>query len=162
VKTLNSLLWRRPGSRVSTVLLAAALIAAAPAAAAGPDPSPTPAQSYAPDPYPASHPAPAAPAATQAPAVVRSVPPAVPSRHAVTVKRKAPAKKPAEPAKHRPVFHLPSLPLAFPGHAAPDLRAVAGAVVEPGRDVSLGLAIALAVLLALSATFVTGVARVAR
>jgi hypothetical protein len=159
VKTLNSLLWRRPGSRVSTVLLAAALIAAAPAAAAGPDPSPTPAHSYAPDPYPASQPAPVAP---QAPTVVRSVPPAAPPRHTVTVKRAAPAKKPAKPAKRRPVFHLPSLPLAFPGHAAPDLHAVAVAVVEPGRDVSLGLAIALAVLLGLSATFVTGVARVAR
>jgi hypothetical protein len=141
----------RPGTRASCAVLlaAAALGLAAPALAGGAAPDPSPASgTVAPDPYPAApvqH--------IQAPA----------SAPAATVVRRPPRTHRAAPRKPRaatPVTATPAAPrLHRPDGPAPSLAGRVAQAVAPEGRVSRGLALAVALLVLVSATLVAGAAR---
>jgi hypothetical protein len=173
VGTGSSSLLRLRSRRWVGVALLAGLVTAlgaptAGAAVASPDPSPSP-SAPAPDPYPKlSPPAPAlrAPAAdtspapaVQRPASTRQFAPSSLGRTPVT-HSSARRQKPQAADTARKVAVEP---LRVPVHPAPGLgarvAAAATAAVEPPRRVSRTLALAVALLVLLSAAFVAGAAR---
>jgi hypothetical protein len=160
--------WLRlcPAARGSVLVLvvvcATAGTAVAQAAGRAPDPSPA-VSSPGPDPYPSpAAPAvrPSAPAQTQAPVtivvrpnVVRTTVVRAPVHRSSVVRRKP------RPAVTKNVVVEP---IRIPVHPAPGLGArVAAATVvfEPEQRVSRALALAVALLVLLSAAFVAGAAR---
>jgi hypothetical protein len=141
---------------VLVVVCAATSAAVAQAAGRAPDPSPS-LSTPRPDPYPApSAPAtrPSAPAQTQAPVtiVVRPTVARTPVHRSSVVRRKP---LPAVTKK------VAAGPIRLPVHPAPGLDArVASAVAfEPPQQVSRALALAMALLVLVSAAFVAGAAR---
>jgi hypothetical protein len=156
----SSLLRLFPTARGSALVLvvvcAATSAAVAQAAGQAPDPSPS-LSTPRPDPYP-PHSAPAigpiAPAQTQAPGtiVVRPLVVSTPVHRSSAVRRKP------HPAVTKKVA---AEPIRLPVHPAPGLDArVASAVTfEPPQQVSRALALAVALLVLVSAAFVAGAAR---
>jgi len=142
---------------VLVVVCATAGAAVAQAAGRAPDPSPA-VSSPGPDPYPApAAPAtrPSTPAPTQAPVTVVVRPTVL----RAPVHRSSVARRKPRPAV-TPKVAVKSIRL--PVHPAPGLGAqVAAAAVafEPGQRVSRGLALAVALLVLVSAAFVAGAAR---
>src|SRR5439155_1816618 len=155
-----------PAARGSVLVLvivcATAGAAVAQAAGRAPDPSPA-VSSPGPDPYPApAAPAtrPSAPAQTRAPvtAVVRPTVVQTPVQRSSVVRRNVVHQKP-RPAVTKQVAVEP---IRLPVHPAPGLGAqVAAAAVtfQPEQRVSRALALAVALLVLLSAAFVAGAAR---
>jgi hypothetical protein len=147
----------RGSALVLVVVCATAGAAVAQAAGTAPDPSPS-MSAVRPDPYPApAAPAtgPSAPARTQAPVtiVVRPTVVSTPVHRSSVVRRKP------QPAVKQKVAVEPT---RLPVHPAPGLGArVAAAAVafEPQKRVSRTLALALALLVLVSAAFVAGAAR---
>jgi hypothetical protein len=146
----------RGSALVLVVVCAATSAAVAQAAGQAPDPSPT--SAVRPDPYPApAAPAtrPSAPARTQAPVtiVVRPTVVRTPVHRSSVVRRKRqPAVKPKAAVK----------PIRLPVHPAPGLGArfaTAAVAFEPQQRVSRTLALAVALLVLVSAAFVAGAAR---
>ena len=160
----SSLLRLRPVVRGCVLLLAVtwAVANAAVAQATGQVPDPSPSVS---SPGPDAYRAPAAPAATprtQAPAPASTQPP-VGTVVRTTVVR-APVHHPAaRPKKPKPaVTHKAAVePVRLPTHPLPGLEArIAAALAdEPQQRVSRALALAVALLVLLSAAFVAGAAR---
>jgi hypothetical protein len=139
------------GSALVLVLVCAAPSAAvAHAAGQAPDPSPT-LSAVHPDPYPA----PTTPARTQAPGTIDVRPTVVraPVQRASVVRRKPqPAVKPKAVVKA----------IRLPVHPAPGLGArftAAAVAFEPQQRVSRTLALAVALVVLVSAAFVAGAAR---
>ena len=148
----------RPAVRGCVILLAvtAAAANAAVARATGQVPDPSPSLSApGPDPYSA----PAIPTHTPTP-VSTQVPVVTVVRTSVV---RAPVHHlPARPTKPRPVTHRAAVkPVRLPTHPAPGLgaRVAAVLVAEPRQRVSRALALAVALLVLLSAAFVAGAAR---
>lgn len=171
--TGGSSLLRRLATRWVRVALLAGLVTAvgapgAGAAGASPDPSPS-VSAPAPDPYPTfSPPAPA----PREPATVASAPSIVQPR--TSTRHAAPTSIARARLHHSPVGRQKSRlavtheraavkPLQLPTLPAPGLgarvAAAAAVVVEPRRRVSPTLALAVALLVLLSAGFVAGAAR---
>jgi hypothetical protein len=156
----SSLLRLSPVARGSTLVLVVvcATTSAAVAQAAGRAPDPSPSMSSPqPDPYRApSAPAtrPSAPAQTQAPVtiVVRPTVARTPVHRSSVVR---PNPRPAVTKK------VAAGPIRLPTHPAPGLDArVASAVAfEPQQRISRALALAVALLVLVSAAFVAGAAR---
>ena len=160
----SSLLRLRPVMRGCVLLLAVtwAVANAAVAQATGQVPDPSPSVS---SPGPDAYRAPAAPAATprtQAPAPASTQPP-VGTVVRTSVVRAPVHHLPARPTKPRPaVTHSAAVkPVRLPTHPAPGLgaRVAAVLVAEPRQRVSRALALAVALLVLLSAAFVAGAAR---
>ena len=157
----SSLLRLRPAPRglavVLAVICAGAGAAVAQAAIQAPDPSPA-LSAPGPDPYPAPfraaatprRPTPAQPPAVQ---VVRTTVVRIPVRPASSVERR----KPRPAATKSVVAKPPQLPV----HPAPGLgaRVAAALAIEPAQRVPRTLALAVALLVLLSAAFVAGAAR---
>jgi len=157
----SSLLRLFPTTRgfalVLVVVCAATGAAVAQAASQAPDPSP-PMSALRPDPYPASSaPAtrPSAPAQTQAPVTIVVRPTVVPTPvHRSSVVRR----KPRPAVTHKVAVE----PIRLPVHPAPGLGArvaTAAVVFEQQQRVSRALALAVALLVLVSAAFVAGAAR---
>jgi hypothetical protein len=133
------------------VVCAATSAAGAQAAGQAPDPSPS-LSTPRPDPYPAPS-APAirriAPAQTQAPATIVVTTPV----HRSSVVRGKP--RPAVTKK------VAAEPIRLPVHPAPglDVRVASAVAFEPPQQVSRALALAVALLVLVSAAFVAGAAR---
>ena len=153
----SSLLRPRPATPGLALLLAITLAGAgatvAHAAGQAPDPSPS-LSAPGPDPYPAPS-APRAtprPAAPQAPSVVRTGVVPAPAHHSPDARNKA---RPA--AARRAVVK----PVQLPVHPAPGLgaRLATALAVEPQSRVPRTLALAVALVVLLSAAFVAGAAR---
>lgn len=170
--TGGSSLLRRLATRWVPVALLAGLVTAvgapgAGAAGASPDPSPS-VSAPAPDPYPTFSP----PPAPREPATVASAPSIVQPR--TSTRHAAPTSIARARLHHSPVGRQKSRlavtheraavkPLQLPTLPAPGLgarvAAAAAVVVEPRRRVSPTLALAVALLVLLSAGFVAGTAR---
>jgi hypothetical protein len=156
----SSLLRLRPTARGYVLLLVAACTAspAAVAQAAGRAPDPSPSLSAPqPDPYPT----PSAPAATPRTSAPTQVPVASFARSSVVgtpVRHSSGGRRKAQPV----VTHRAAVkPVRLPTVPAPGLgaRVAAALVAAPQQRVSRALALAVALLVLLSAAFVAGAAR---
>jgi hypothetical protein len=155
--------WLRlcPAARGSVLVLvvvyATAGAAVAQAAGRAPDPSPA-VSSPGPDPYPAPAaraPRPSTPAQTQAPVTIVVRPTVV----RAPVQRSSVVRQKPRPAVIKKVVIEP---IRIPVHPAPGLGArvtSVAAAFEPQQRVSRALALAVALLVLLSAAFVAGAAR---
>ena len=141
----------RGSALVLVVVCAATSAAVAQAAGQAPDPSPSMSAEH-PDPYPApTAPAtrPSAPARTQAPVTIVARPTVMRTPvHRSSVVRRNP--KPAAKPSRLPVHPAPGLGARF---------ATAAVAFEPQQRVSRTLALAVALLVLVSAAFVAGAAR---
>jgi hypothetical protein len=170
VGTGGSSLLRRLATRWVCAALLAGLVTAvgapgAGAAGASPDPSPS-VSAPAPDPYPTSSP----PPAPREPATVASTPsvvqPRTSTRHVAPTSIARARLHHSSVGRHeKAATHKKAAvkPLQLPTLPAPGLgarvAAAAAVVVEPRRRVSPTLALAVALLVLLSAGFVAGAAR---
>jgi hypothetical protein len=144
------------GSALVLVLVCAATSAAvAHAAGQAPDPSPS-LSTPRPDPYPAPSAAtrPSAPTRTQAPVTVVVRPTVV----RTPVHRSSGVRRKPQPAVTKKVAAWPT---RLPVHPAPELydRVASAVAFEPPQQISRALALAVALLVLVSAAFVAGAAR---